>query len=140
MTMMDERVAERRRGVSEDRARRRLRWVLGTIAVVLVAVGAIWLIRSPVLSIASVTVTGNTMSNPDAYVDELGMGIGVPTIDVRAGAIASCPRRRPRKDGRGRRDERRGRRAGASVDRRPNPRRRRRNTRGRGTGAMEQPS
>ncbi|MGI9641924.1 MAG: cell division protein FtsQ/DivIB [Acidimicrobiia bacterium] len=87
MTMMDERVAERRRGVSEDRARRRLRWVLGTIAAVLVAVGAIWLIRSPVLSIASVTVTGNTMSNPAAYVDELGMGIGVPTIDVRAGAI-----------------------------------------------------
>jgi len=87
MTMMDERVAERRRGVSEDRARRRLRWILGTIVVVLLAVGAVWLIRSPVLSIESVSVTGNTMSNPAAYVDELGMGIGVPTIDVRAGTI-----------------------------------------------------
>lgn len=87
MTMMDERVAERRRGVSEDRARRRLRWILGTIVVVLVAVGAVWLIRSPVLSIESVDVTGNTMSDPASYVDELGMGVGVPTIDVKSGAI-----------------------------------------------------
>ena len=87
MTMMDERVAERRRGVSEDRARRRLRWILGTIVVVLVVVGAIWLIRSPVLSIASVEVSGHEMSDPVVYIEQLEMGIGVPTIDVNAGAI-----------------------------------------------------
>jgi len=87
VTMMDERVAERRRGVSEDRARRRLRWVLGTIVVVLVAVGAAWLIRSPVLSVESVEVSGSDTSDPASYVDALGMGIGVPTIDVNAAAI-----------------------------------------------------
>lgn len=87
MTMMDERVAQRRRGVSEDRARRRLRWILGAIVVVLVVGGAVWLVRSPLLSIDSVEVSGQAVSNPAAYIDQLGMGVGVPTIDVRPGLI-----------------------------------------------------
>ena len=90
MTMMDERVAERRRGVSEDRARRRLKWILGAIVLVLVVGGAVWLVRSPVLSIDAVEVSGHSMSDPAAYVDDLGMGIGVPTIDVRSGEIKTA--------------------------------------------------
>lgn len=85
--MMDEKVAERRRGVSEDKARRRLRWVLGLLAFVLIAAGGIWLIRSPFLSIDAVEITGAEMSDPAAVVAELEMGVGRPTIDVDAGTI-----------------------------------------------------
>ena len=95
MTMMDERVAARRKGVSEDRARRRLRWVLGTILVLLVAVAAYWLVRSPILSITEVDVAGAVESDPQGAVDELGMGTGVPTIDVRAGTIEAAIERDP---------------------------------------------
>lgn len=85
--MMDERVAERRRGVSEDKARRRLRWVLGLLAVVLLAAGGIWLVRSPLLSIDTVDITGAEASDPGAVVAELEMGVGRPTIDVDAASI-----------------------------------------------------
>lgn len=87
MTMMDERLAERRRGVSEDRARRRLRWVIIAIVTVLVVAGGAWLVRSPLLSIGSVDVSGAERSNPLATVEDLSMGTGTPTIDVRAGEI-----------------------------------------------------
>jgi cell division protein FtsQ len=87
---MEPRLAERRKGVSEDRARGRLKWVLIIIAILLAVVGTAWLIRSPVLSIRSVTITGATMSHPDVVVAELGMGQGTPTIDVDAGAISAA--------------------------------------------------
>ena len=87
MTMMDERVAARRRGVSEDRARRRLRIVLVVPGVILIAVVAAWLVRSPLLSISTVEVSGASQSSPQAVVEALGYGIGTPTMDVRADAI-----------------------------------------------------
>ncbi len=87
MTMMDERVAQRRKGVFEDRARKRLRWILVVLGLVLVIVGGFWLLRSPVLSISSVEITGADVTDPAAAVQALGMGIGRPTIDVNAGAI-----------------------------------------------------
>jgi len=87
MTAMDTRLAERRKGVSEDRARRRLRWVLIVLGLVLTSAAAFWLIRSPILSIREVEVTGAVRSDPGAAVASLGMGVGRPTIDVSAGAI-----------------------------------------------------
>lgn len=87
MTMMDSRVAERRRGVSEDRARRRLTRVLVVLGLVLVGAALIWLVRSPLLSISTVEVTGVVVTNPEAVIAELDMGVGRPTIDVDAGAI-----------------------------------------------------
>ncbi len=88
MTMMDSRVAERRRGVSEDRARKRLTRVLIVLAVVLIGGASIWLVRSPLLSISTVDVTGAVLSDPEAVITELDMGVGRPTIEVDAGAIA----------------------------------------------------
>lgn len=90
MTVMEPKLAERRKGVSEDRARSRLKWVLIVLVVLLGVVGSIWLIRSPLLSIRTVTVTGAAMSHPDAVISELGMGQGTPTIDVDAGAIEAA--------------------------------------------------
>jgi cell division protein FtsQ len=87
MKTMEPRVAERRKGVSEDRARRRLRWVLVVLAIVLICAGAFWLSRSSLLSISTVEVTGNTTTDPAGYVEALLMGQGTPTMDVDAGAI-----------------------------------------------------
>lgn len=87
MTTMEPRVAERRKGVSEDRARHRLRRVLIVIALIAVAALGFWLIRSPLLSVSSITVTGSEISDPAVIIDELGVIVGTPTIDVDSGAI-----------------------------------------------------
>ncbi len=87
MTSMDSRVADRRRGVSEDKARKRLRWILILLIVLLVSGASIWLIRSPLLSISKVEITGVVKSDPAEPITELAMGVGRPTIDVDAGAL-----------------------------------------------------
>jgi cell division protein FtsQ len=87
MTTMEPRVAERRRGVSEDKARRRLRWILGIIGLIAAVALGFWLIRSPVLSISSITVSGAELSDPQAVIDDMGVIVGIPTIDVDGGAI-----------------------------------------------------
>ncbi len=87
MTTMEPRVAERRRSVSEDRARRRLRWILLAIVVVAVAAFGFWMIRSPFLSISTVEITGAERSDPAVALNVLGVGVGTPTIDVRASTI-----------------------------------------------------
>ena len=88
MTVMDPRLAERRKSVSEDRARKRLRWILIVIAVISLVIGTLWLVRSPILSIRQVDVVGAEVSDPRGVVRALGMDIGSPTIDVSGDAIA----------------------------------------------------
>ncbi len=90
MTVMEPKLAERRKGVSEDHARRRLKRILVVIVVLIVGVGAIWLIRSPVLSIRSVEISGAELSNPEGAIADLSMGQGTPTIDVDASAIEAA--------------------------------------------------
>lgn len=87
MTTIEPRVAERRRNVSEDRARRRLRWILLAIIVVAVAAFGFWMIRSPFLSLSTVEFTGAERSDPAATLEALGVGVGTPTIDVQVDAI-----------------------------------------------------
>lgn len=87
MTKMEPRVAERRRSVSEDRARRRLRWILATIVTIAVIAFGFWMVRSPFLSVSSIDVFGAVRSNPAEALSGLGMGVGTPTIDVDGGAI-----------------------------------------------------
>jgi cell division protein FtsQ len=88
MTVMEPRVAERRKSVSEDRARKRLKWILVVIVLFALTLGTLWLVRSPILSIREVEVVGAEHSDPVAAVNALDMGIGIPTIDVRGDAIA----------------------------------------------------
>ncbi len=90
MTAIEPKLAERRKGVQEDRARGRLKGVLITIGIVLVVVGAVWLVRSPLLSIKSVDVQGAQQSDPLAAVASLGMGVGTPTMDVARDAIEAA--------------------------------------------------
>ena len=95
MTMMEPRVAQRRKNVSEDRARRRLRWVLIVIAMITAVAFGLWLIKSPVLSIRSIDVTGAQRSDPMSDIIALGYGNGTPTIDVDAGLIRRRIERNP---------------------------------------------
>jgi cell division protein FtsQ len=95
MTVMEPKLAERRKGVDEDRARGRLKWVLLFLLLVGSVVAGIWLIRSPVLSIRQVTVTGAERSDPGTAIADLGMGNGTPTIDVDEAAILETLRSDP---------------------------------------------
>ena len=90
MTVMDPRVAERRKSVSEDRARKRLRWILIVITVISLVIGTLWLARSPILSIRQVDVVGAEASDPRGAVRTLGMDVGTPTIDVSGAAITAA--------------------------------------------------
>lgn len=87
MTTMEPKLAERRKGVSEDRARGRLKWILVAIVVLLAVVGGVWLLTSPILSLRTVSVTGADRSDPMASVLALEMGQGTPTIDVDSAAL-----------------------------------------------------
>jgi hypothetical protein len=87
MVTVEPRVAERRRGVSEDKARHRLRWILGIIVVITIGVIGFWLVRSPLLSISSISISGAVLSHPEELIEDIGIGVGVPTIDIDAGAI-----------------------------------------------------
>lgn len=87
MTVMEPKLAERRKGVSEDRARSRLKWVLVFLVLIAAVVGGIWLIRSPLLSIRDVNVSGAEQSDPASAIAAMGMSIGTPTIDVDQAAI-----------------------------------------------------
>ncbi len=89
MTLMEPRVAERRKTVSEDRARKRLKWVLAVLAIIALVLAALWLLRSPVLSIRHVNVVGAAHSDPASAVSDLDMGVGTATIDVDGSAIAA---------------------------------------------------
>lgn len=90
MTVMEPRVQERRKSVSEDRARSRLKWILVVIALLALILGSLWLIRSPLLSIREVDVIGATESNPRGTVRALDMDLGTPTIDVDRDVIAAA--------------------------------------------------
>jgi len=61
--------------------------VLGIIALVAVGAFGSWLIRSPLLSISSISVSGATLSDPAVIIGDVGIVLGVPTIDVDADTI-----------------------------------------------------
>jgi cell division protein FtsQ len=87
MKTMDPRIAERRGEVSEDRARRRLRWLLRFLVIALLIAGVAWLLRSPLLSIREIVATGGVHSDPTAIAADAGVTVGVPTIAVRTGIV-----------------------------------------------------
>jgi len=90
MTVMEPRVAQRRKTVSEDRARKRLKWILVVIVLIGLVAGTLWLIRSPILSIRQIDVLGAELTDPRGAVRALDMDIGTPTIDVDGDAITTA--------------------------------------------------
>lgn len=90
MKTMDRKIAQRRHGVTEQRAATRLRIVIALAALVAVLAAAFWIIRSPLLSIDRVVVSGEEHSNPRLVIDRLGVTVGTPTISVDAAALESA--------------------------------------------------
>ena len=95
MKTMDRRIAERRHRVTEERARTRLRLVIGLVALVALAAAGFALVRSPLLSVNRVTVTGHEHSDPAAVLARLDVVPGMPTVSVDAGAIEAALRADP---------------------------------------------
>jgi cell division protein FtsQ len=84
---IDPRLAERRREVAEDRARRKV----GRLVRLLVALGSVgalvWLMLSPLLSVDEVTTTGIRVSSAHAALVEHGLIAGRPMILIRPEGI-----------------------------------------------------
>lgn len=80
---IDPRLAERRREVAEDRARRKV----GRLVRLLVALGSVgalaWLLLSPLLSVDEVTTTGVRVSSAHAALVEHGVVAGRPLILIK---------------------------------------------------------
>ena len=90
MKTMDHRIAQRRHRVTEQRAQTRLRIVIGLVTMAVILGVAWWLLRSPLLSIDSVTVTGADNADVTAVLERLDVGPGTPTISVDEVAIAAA--------------------------------------------------
>lgn len=90
-TVIDRRLADRRRVVSEEGARRRLRRVVLVLALVGIGAVAGWTAYySPYLSLREVTVGGQAESRAAQILAENGIAVGVPTIKVRRDRIESA--------------------------------------------------
>ena len=87
-TMMDRRLVDRTQAVNEHSARRRLRRLL--TVVFLIAIGGFggWMLyQSSYLAVAEVSVDGATESRARTILDELGVRVGAPTINLRQASI-----------------------------------------------------
>ena len=87
---IDPRLAERRREVAEDRARRKVGRLVRLLLVVGIIGGAVWLLLSPLLSVEEVTTTGIEVSTAQSVLVEHDVIAGTPMILIRAEEIESA--------------------------------------------------
>ena len=83
MMTIDPRLADRRRDVAEDRARRNVNRILRLLAVVAVVGGVVWLMLSPTFSVAAVEVSGVQSSETGAVLAANNVVMGRPLILIR---------------------------------------------------------
>ena len=92
---MDDRFAERRQAVAEDRARRSLRRAFRLVLVAAVIAGVAYLFQSPVLSVDRVEVEGVSRSETESVLEGLEIVSGEPMvfldIDEARAAIEADP-------------------------------------------------
>ena len=89
MKTMDRRIARRRHGVTEQRARARLKVVIALVILAGIVAAGFWIVRSPMLSIDEVTVTGANHSDPLGAIEAAGIRPGTPTISVDEASLES---------------------------------------------------
>ncbi len=87
---IDPRLAERRREVAEDRARRKVSRLVKFLVAIGVLGGLVWLFLSPLLSVATVTTSGVAASSTEKVLTEHGVVAGTPVILIRAGNVESA--------------------------------------------------
>jgi hypothetical protein len=84
---IDPRLAERRREVAEDRARRNVGRLIKFLVAASLVGALVWLFLSPWLSVAAVTTTGIAASTAAAILTEQGVVEGTPMIMIRSGDV-----------------------------------------------------
>jgi len=89
VTAVEPRIAERRHRVNTDRARRRLRRLMVELLVLAVVLVSWWLLRSPLLSVRQVAVTGASHSDPVAIAAGVGVAEGLPSISDRGRGVVA---------------------------------------------------
>ena len=92
---IDPRLAERRREVAEDRARRNVSRLVKFLIAFGVLGAVVWLFLSPWLSVASVTATGIEASTAATILGEQGVVAGTPMILIRSGLVEDALERDP---------------------------------------------
>ncbi len=82
------RIEARRRGVAEQSARRRLRWVLAALFAAFVGAMGHWVVQSPLLALDRFDVRGDLAADEVAAVAAAaGVEVGDPIIFVRPGRL-----------------------------------------------------
>ncbi len=90
-TVVDGRIAARRRKVREAGARRRLRRVLGFVALAGLAGFVGWLFfQSSILAVSTIEVTGHTNAAAEEIVAQSGLTAGIPTITVDEAGVEAA--------------------------------------------------
>lgn len=85
---IDPRFRARRIAVARDAGRRRLYRLLGLLAVTVVVLATIAALRSPLLDVDRVVVTGAARTTAGAVVDVAGVRRGDALVDVDTGSVA----------------------------------------------------
>lgn len=80
---IDPRLAERRRAVAEDRARRKVSRLVKFLVAIGVLGGLVWLFLSPLFSVATVTTSGIAASSAENVLIEHDVVAGTPVILIR---------------------------------------------------------
>jgi cell division protein FtsQ len=96
MVDVDPRLAARRRQVAEVHARSSLSRVLTVLAVLALAGAGVWLLRSPLLSIHQIRVSGIESGMVVQLLAREGVGEGRPLISVPTGRLEQVLRANPR--------------------------------------------
>ena len=81
---MDSRIADRRRVVKEEAARKRLRWTIGVLVVAGLVGAVVWLVQSPLLDLDDVSISGDNRSNVEQRLSDAGVAVGMPLLSVDA--------------------------------------------------------
>ena len=89
MMTIDPRLADRRREVAEDRARRNINRLLKLLVLLGVLGALVWLMLSPTFSLQTLRVTGVHSSDTEAVIEEHQLVIGRPMIFIRTGSVES---------------------------------------------------
>lgn len=92
---MDPRISARRATVLRQQGRRRLYLLVGALVLVLVLVGAWFLLHSPLFSARSITVSGDVHETAAQVVAAAGLATHPPLLDVNGGAAAAAIERLP---------------------------------------------
>lgn len=85
--MIDDRIAERRRGVREDRRRARLRRTITVVVLLLVLAVLVIVEQSPLVGLEEIEITGVERLDEETVREATGLELGTSTLRLRLGRV-----------------------------------------------------